>query len=883
MDLHCIQRGLSSSFKLLGRFIGKYPKWFIVLSVISSFIISLGNVWIKFETEFHYLFSPINARAYEEREIVEKLFPSNRSVYFDFIRMTDQGRFASAIVIPKDGGSILRKEIFQEILKLDGLIQSINVTWKNVTYNFNHLCAKNYGVCQDNNLLEYEKNIHYFSVNKFYMKFPAAINLQLMDYNLSAINLGGVKVDENGFVLDAKAFRLFYFLDNSDPFKDHLDVLFEKEFLKAMTQHTSDNLTITKFVSSSFNEEIWQFSIKALKLSPIPVCIIVTFSVLSSISMEFVRSKPWLGLAGCILVPLATLPSFGFVIFCGFKCTPVNIIVPFLILGIGVDDAFVLIAAWRRTNPKDNVQIRMGETYSEAAMSVTITSLTNCLSFMIGLITPFPIVRNVCTFATSAIIFTYIYQITFFGGCMALSGYREEKKLHPITFKKVIPMREAGNKGYIYKLLFTEGLTSNSTGNPPKLMIWCRDKLGGWMIKISSKIIIFSVYITVLTTAIYGITILKEGIEYGDIFPTTSYASSYAINYNRYFTEYPHALQLVIRETMDYSKPKVQSKVLNVIQSFQNSTYIEENYITSWLTYYLYFIKEPRFWFYKKSYNFSDPEDFVHCLRNVFLRHPVTKMFERDIVFDEDGIRISASRFIFPSKNVNNTISEKNMMATIRARADAASLPVTVHNFWWIDYEQLLVAEKLTIQSIVIAASTVVLVFFLFMPNLACVICIMFNIVSIQICILGYMAFWNVTLNPVSVIILIVSIGLSVDYSAHISYSYLEAKKSSIEDRIKHCLFASAMPIIQGTLSTFFSVMVTVFIPSYIFLSFFKIMFLLVVFSFLHGLFIIPVFLSFMHYIVRSLTSKNKNRTKNYSKSTKENRNKELLTVLSSV
>lgn len=58
-----------------------------------------------------------------------------------------------------------------------------------------------------------------------------------------------------------------------------------------------------------------------------------------------------------------------------------------------MDDAFVLLAAWRRTNPRMSVAERLGHTYAEAAVSITITSVTNFISFVIGTVTPFPSVR----------------------------------------------------------------------------------------------------------------------------------------------------------------------------------------------------------------------------------------------------------------------------------------------------------------------------------------------------------------------------------------------------------------------------------------------------------------------------------------------------------
>src|SRR5690625_471885 len=54
--------------------------------------------------------------------------------------------------------------------------------------------------------------------------------------------------------------------------------------------------------------------------------------------------------------------------------------------GVGMDDAFVLLAAWRRTSPTQSVPERLSHTYSEAAVSISITSLTNFISFMIGII-----------------------------------------------------------------------------------------------------------------------------------------------------------------------------------------------------------------------------------------------------------------------------------------------------------------------------------------------------------------------------------------------------------------------------------------------------------------------------------------------------------------
>ena len=57
-----------------------------------------------------------------------------------------------------------------------------------------------------------------------------------------------------------------------------------------------------------------------------------------------------------------------------------------------------MLASWRRTRLQDSVPQRLAEAYSEAAVSITITSLTDMISFFIGIITPFPSVQIFCIY-----------------------------------------------------------------------------------------------------------------------------------------------------------------------------------------------------------------------------------------------------------------------------------------------------------------------------------------------------------------------------------------------------------------------------------------------------------------------------------------------------
>lgn len=57
-----------------------------------------------------------------------------------------------------------------------------------------------------------------------------------------------------------------------------------------------------------------------------------------------------------------------------------------------------MLAAWRRTPVTMNVPERVANMLSEAAVSVTITSLTDIVSLYIGKTSPFPAIQLFCIY-----------------------------------------------------------------------------------------------------------------------------------------------------------------------------------------------------------------------------------------------------------------------------------------------------------------------------------------------------------------------------------------------------------------------------------------------------------------------------------------------------
>lgn len=136
------------------------------------------------------------------------------------------------------------------------------------------------------------------------------------------------------------------------------------------------------------------------------------------------------------------------------------------------------------------------------------------------------------------------------------------------------------------------------------------------------------------------------------------------------------------------------------------------------------------------------------------------------------------------------------------------------------------------------------IVSFIFIPNVLCSIWVALSIVSIEAGVVGYMALWHVNLDSISMINLIMCIGFSVDYTAHICYAYMSSKERRPADKVRECLYALGLPIFQGGVSTILGMVALLLADSYIFSVFFKMVFLVVFFGAMHGILLLPVLLS---------------------------------------
>ena len=105
------------------------------------------------------------------------------------------------------------------------------------------------------------------------------------------------------------------------------------------------------------------------------------------------------------------------------------------------------------------------------------------------------------------------------------------------------------------------------------------------------------------------------------------------------------------------------------------------------------------------------------------------------------------------------------------------------------------------------------------------------------------MHWWGLTIDITSMNILIISVGLCVDFCAHIVHGFLIGKGTRHE-RVVFVMENIAPAVLNGGFSSLLALSLLVTSRSHIFISFFKIFFMICTFGLFHGLVTLPVVLT---------------------------------------
>ncbi|CAH1243039.1 PTCHD3 [Branchiostoma lanceolatum] len=829
---------LRRMFYHVGRAVAFLPAPFILLPLVASGLLGyFGISKLAISDDLEYLFTPENNQAILDRDALEavEFFPTDNVAW---------GSTARVIIQAADGGDILfRDDVFAEVLRFHNVLRTSNTTSR----SFDDRCIRaGDGSCVVSNVLQ-------LMIDTGSGTNLTKINLTFPYYNPSGLNyslglylgneLGGLKLGTDGrTVLSSRALQFVYILTDSwDSWTD--------TFLQVCSEFESENITVNYNTYRSLNDELLDLPTRVIPYLAAAVGLLILFSVFSCMMLDWVLTKPWLALMGVLSAVLAIVSSFGLVLLTGEQFSTLVAVVPFLLIGVGVDDMFVMIAAWRKCDVRLPVQERMGRAMSDAAASITITSITDCVAFAVGVISVFPSVRIFCKYAAIGVAFDYLYQITFFAAIMSLAGRRERANRHCFTCCPVLPKSQARDKSAAYRLCCASGVSrkdnpNNSAVNKdPLLTTFLYKYLAPMIVKTPSKVILFILYAGYLGVAIWGCFQVDIGLRFQNLAADDSYVVAFHDPEEAYFKEYGPKIDIVMTEPLEYWTVDVQQAVLDKLKAFDQSQYFYDTSETAevWLRDYLRFLNQTG-----NSDAATNKTAFMQILVDQFLPQFGRQYQVNSIKFSDFYTNITASRFFVIPDNVKTKEREKDMMIEARRIAEKGPVKMVAFATEFIFAEQVVSILPSTLQTVGIAAAAMFVVSFLFIPHCVATIFVTFALVSIDVGLVGYMALWGVQLDIVSMTSIIICIGFSVDFSAHITYAYVSAQATAPAEKLAEAFRAVGMPILQASLSTILGMVVLAFFPAYLFKAFFKTIFLVMAFGAAHGLVILPALLTIL-------------------------------------
>ena len=663
--------------------------------------------------------------------------------------------------------------------------------------------------------------------------------------------------------------------------------VFQKSILEFNEQEEKNNsdLRIFYMMERSVSDELEIETEQNILV--VVISYLAMFIYISMMMGEFpslTKSRILVGLGGIFVVILSCLGAFAIVSLFGIKQTLISAeVVPFLVLAIGVDNMFFITGARDRVISQINEekkegkqqkeysnQEQMGKALAEVGPSITTAAIGEFLSFLVGYLTDIPALESFCLCASFAVLINYFLQMTLFVAFVSLDDRRVDANRYDIVpcIKKTV-----GNSEHYEgkKSLQSFALTYYD-----------------FIMQTPVKYIIITIYIGMTVVSVIAVFKFPLGLnqqttvtQSGDLvkyFKTQEKyvdvgSPGYLVFYN---IDYNNADNLALIDKM--------SDHLSTLSTVQPPVY-------SW---------------YKDFQKFMDPYYKDKCNKNLdvlktqplayqvreFLKiktdDPCCKEdgmcgepYLNDLAFNDNG-EIEASRFRFqhvPLVNQSvyvNAVLQTNAVA--RTYRDNFTLmegknrtqnfllngkvvdinTVFPYSLFYVYYDQYLFIRGISVQNLLIGFATIFLAVQLVMnlkgaalTVLFCFSCVLHLIGTLWL--LNFIPDYTIELNAISVVNIVVALGLSVEFCAHIIIFYMKSPESNSQtpnvDYIKYSLQNVGVSVFVGIMTTkVIGVFVLLFAASKVFqIYYFRMYFFLIVVGFFHGFMLLPLFLTYVN------------------------------------
>ncbi|XP_058956472.2 patched domain-containing protein 3 isoform X1 [Pocillopora verrucosa] len=824
-----ITGSMEKGFYRLGKAVGGNPWISILISLIICGGCAAGLINFTQEARGDKLWTPEDSTTQKHKLWVDENFPL-------------EVRFSTALLV---AGDVLTPAVLKEALMIQNKVTKIgngtDISWEK-------FCFRVGPVCSNNGLLELwsfnETLINSLTKEEILKKInqPVIISPVTKKRFVLSQYLGGIKKNESGYITKAEATSMSYGIKytpelnkNTGALEDKNTNEWEEKFGKLMDAQEPSSAELyyyTRLQDQTDSGDSIQGDVQLLSIGYILIIIYVAV-MLGRLSR--LNIKAWLALLGVICIGLAIGVSFGLASAFGVFYGPVHSTLPFLLLGIGVDDMFVIVQAWNNLSPdthkNQEIAERIGLALKHAGCSITITSLTDFLAFMIGATTILPALRSFCLFAGIGILADFALQATMFTAFLALDARRQNKN----------------RDGCCCCIKLRDDYTESERGKRDLLQEFMDKYVARALLSLPGKIVVIIITGTLFGVNLYGTLMLRQYFDRIWFLPVESMSYKYSTMNTKYFPVDGRPANIY---TGKFEYFENQGKLHGLYDLAVSDEYVVASSVNSWYEEYIDWAKKVKpgqvFDQSSSKWKINSKTEFYKWL-NEFLKGPGISY--RNDVRMKNGtgstFEITATRMRLTHKDMDSTQTEVKAMEDLREKVgevfpDELAFP---YSFFYLGWETNKVISEELFRNMGLALMTVFLVTLLVLANLwTCLLvftCVGFTLVNIT----GTMHFWGLTIDTVSTICLVLAVGLSVDYASHVGHTFMIIPGSRTE-RARATLRDIGPAVWNGGFSTFLAVFLLAFSNSYVFKTFFKVFFCVVVYGLFHGLCYLPVLLS---------------------------------------
>ncbi|VDK43168.1 unnamed protein product [Anisakis simplex] len=303
-----------------------------------------------------------------------------------------------------------------------------------------------------------------------------------------------------------------------------------------------------------------------------------------------------LAFAGVLTVTFASVSGLGLATWFGIEFNAATTqIVPFLTLGIGVDNMFLLLHNYHgvvESVKNDEVGMLMKET----GMSVLMTSINNILSFLAGTILPIPALRGFCAQSSILLTFNLLAILTIYPAIISIDLRRRKSARRDVCccivadeslisddgytlgigVKPHIPeKRTVGESVPSYHNLYSRNEREDDFEDdhvkPWTLHAFLRHYYIPFLKHTSTKIFVLFVCGCLLAAGLIGMRRASYGLELSDVLPEHTAPAAFLKARDRYFSFYP-MFAVLKGPNIDYARD--QHKIDNYRRSIGRSRFV---------------------------------------------------------------------------------------------------------------------------------------------------------------------------------------------------------------------------------------------------------------------------------------------------------------------